>query len=490
MSKREEQHRIDVELHRSSGGPDPFASAVRATRMPMLITDPRQDDNPIVFVNDAFRRLTGYVREETLGRNCRFLQGPGTNAGDVEKVRDAIERRVPIEIDLLNYRKNGTTFWNRLLISPVFDAEGDLTFFFASQFDVTPELDRLGRLASDRAMLEAEIETRILDLSASEERLRFTLEAGRLGAWTLDLATGRLLASVQCRVILGRQAAEGFTFESLSDSMHPDGRQAWADAFEAALRAPGYLEHEARLVDPDGAERWVELRAQTRFAADGQPLSVTGVVLDITERKAAETHRDLLTRELSHRVKNTLATVQSIVGQSLRDHDADGQLTATISERLRALAGVHDVLTQKGWSTADMRDLVGGALAPFNAQDRRIAYGGPTVRLSPRAATALALALHELATNATKYGALSSLTGRVVVNWDIEDDHLALLWSESGGPRVTPPSRRGFGSRLIETALAGSTFGEVEIDYRPAGLVFSFRAPLSGLIEADSTRPY
>lgn len=130
MNDQREARRIDQELHRLAGGSDPFAAAVRATRMPMLITDPRQEDNPIVFVNDAFFRLTGYSRSETLGRNCRFLQGPGTNSVDVGRIRNSIDRRVPIELELLNYRKDGSTFWNRLLISPVFDEDGQLTFFF------------------------------------------------------------------------------------------------------------------------------------------------------------------------------------------------------------------------------------------------------------------------------------------------------------------------------------------------------------------------
>lgn len=169
MSETEE-NRIDREIHASISGSDPFSAAVRATRMPMLITDPRQPDNPIVFVNDAFARLTGYSREETLGRNCRFLQGPATNTDDVAKIRAAIDQPTPIEIELLNYRKDGTTFWNRLLISPVFD-EGQLTYFFASQFDVTPERNRINLLSMDREALESENQRRVLDLAASEERL-------------------------------------------------------------------------------------------------------------------------------------------------------------------------------------------------------------------------------------------------------------------------------------------------------------------------------
>ena len=126
MKQRDDWHLTDA-LDYEHGRGDPFAAAVRATRMPMVITDPSQPDNPIVFMNDAFTKLTGYSREEVMGRNCRFLQGPATNSDDVTRVRNAIARREPIEIDLLNYRKDGSNFWNRLLISPVFDETGTLT---------------------------------------------------------------------------------------------------------------------------------------------------------------------------------------------------------------------------------------------------------------------------------------------------------------------------------------------------------------------------
>lgn len=131
----------------------------------MIVTDPNLDDNPIIFVNDAFTRLTGSSRDELLGRNCRFLQGPGTNRNDIAKVRDAIARLESIEIDLLNYRRDGSAFWNRLLVSPVFDKAGNLTHFFASQFDVSPDRNRLAELCRAQDDLEAEIATRMSDLS-------------------------------------------------------------------------------------------------------------------------------------------------------------------------------------------------------------------------------------------------------------------------------------------------------------------------------------
>ena len=152
--------------------------------MPMLVTDPGQADNPIIYVKQAFTQLTGYARDEILGTNCRFLQGPGTNLDDVAKIRKAIEDRRSIEIDLLNYRKDRTSFWNRLLVSPVFDAAGQLTHFFASQFDVSPERNRLAELAFEHGELEAEIAKRMQDIAMTEARLRFVLGAAGMGTWT------------------------------------------------------------------------------------------------------------------------------------------------------------------------------------------------------------------------------------------------------------------------------------------------------------------
>ena len=137
MIRFSEQERIASEIARTVDGPDPFAAALRATRMPMVIADPNLPDIPIVFVNAAFERATGYSRDEILGRNCRFLQGPKTDPAAVARIRDAIDRAVPIEIDLLNHRKNGEVFWNRLLIAPVFDSQRKVAYFFASQYDVT-----------------------------------------------------------------------------------------------------------------------------------------------------------------------------------------------------------------------------------------------------------------------------------------------------------------------------------------------------------------
>lgn len=166
MKQRDDWHLTD-ELEYEHGRGDPFAAAVRATRMPMVITDPAQDDNPIVFCNVAFQELTGYARDEIVGRNCRFLQGPDTDVAEVAKVRAAIEEGHDVDVDLLNYRKDGTTFWNALYMSPVRDKDGIIRFFFASQLDVTERIEAQNIISEQKELVEREVARRTADLRAA-----------------------------------------------------------------------------------------------------------------------------------------------------------------------------------------------------------------------------------------------------------------------------------------------------------------------------------
>jgi PAS domain S-box-containing protein len=163
MTDVHDWHETD-RLHAEQGQGDPFAAAVRATRMAMIITDPRQDDNPIVFANAAFLGLTGYSRAEVMGRNCRFLQGPETDKAAVASIRDAIVARRDVAVDMLNYRKDGTPFWNGLYLSPVINAAGELQFFFASQLDVTERVNAQIQVVNQKALLESEVARRTKDL--------------------------------------------------------------------------------------------------------------------------------------------------------------------------------------------------------------------------------------------------------------------------------------------------------------------------------------
>ena len=200
------------------------------------------------------------------------------------------------------------------------------------------------------------------------------------------------------------------------------------------------------------------------------------------ERRRAEEQRTLLIHELNHRVKNTLATVQSLALQTFRNTERSAEARELFDARLSALSRAHDVLTAENWQTAQLREIVAGALEPFG-QGERIALSGPEARLSPKQALALSMALHELATNAVKYGALRGEGGRVRVAWSLAPDdqprELRIAWSEHDGPPVTPPARRGFGSRMIERHLADELGGEVRLDYLPTGVVCAMTSPLA-----------
>ena len=210
-----------------------------------------------------------------------------------------------------------------------------------------------------------------------------------------------------------------------------------------------------------------------------------GVVFrDFTDRKRAEEQRDLLVKELEHRVKNTLSIVQSIAAQTFRSSGVDPSVQRAFEARLITLSNVHGVLTQSNWDSVELHDVVSSALRPHDALDRaRFTVAGPALRLGPKCAVALSMAVHELCTNAIKYGALSGESGHVDITWSDADGRLRWRWRECGGPPVMQPTRTGFGSRMIERALAMQLSGQVTIDYAPAGVVCTIDAPLAAIRE-------
>jgi two-component sensor histidine kinase len=213
--------------------------------------------------------------------------------------------------------------------------------------------------------------------------------------------------------------------------------------------------------------------------AGGAVIGASKIGRDITERKRAEESRELLLQESRHRIKNTIATVQAIAGQTLR-HTPPEEQEAFLA-RLHALGEAHDLLTSENWNQAPLRAVVGRALSPFQAHERkRIVVKGPDVWLPANKSLLLTLALHELATNAAKYGALSNGTGRVSVSWQLIDNgegrKVNLSCRETGGPPVSAPERKGFGSLLIEQSFAGE--GQTLFEYKPKGLKCSLEVPL------------
>lgn len=203
----------------------------------------------------------------------------------------------------------------------------------------------------------------------------------------------------------------------------------------------------------------------------------------VDELRVAVRDKDLLIDELNHRVKNTLATVQSIAYQTLRNAPTIDHASSAIESRLIALSQVHDVLTVQSWAAVELNDIVGQALEPYRSRgENRIHMRGPLVQIPPRMALALAMALQELATNAVKYGALSNEIGQIAVHWKLDDatapPRLCLIWEEMEGPLVREPARRGFGTRLIERSLAHDLDGDVRIEFAPSGVICSVDAPL------------
>jgi two-component sensor histidine kinase len=250
---------------------------------------------------------------------------------------------------------------------------------------------------------------------------------------------------------------------------------------QRAARGEEVRNAEGELRFKDGTSRFLLGNATPLRDAQGNPCGALAAFVDITERKKAEEHRTLLVNELNNRVRNTLATVQAIAAQTLRG--SDPSLRRKLEARLMALSGAHSILTQENWEGAEIHQIVAEALKPHAAADR-FEIGGPAIRLFPNTAVALSMSMHELATNAAKYGALSGSGGRIAVTWSIsagEPQVLTVQWKESGGPPVAPPTKRGFGSRLIERSLTHDLDGQASIEFRREGAICTITSSLSSI---------
>lgn len=246
------------------------------------------------------------------------------------------------------------------------------------------------------------------------------------------------------------------------------------------------VEHfEINRIRKDGMQIDVSLTISPIKNASGKMIAASTIAREFTERKLAEDHKSLLIAELDHRVRNTLMIVTSLIAQTVKTTESPEAFADSIEGRIQALSRVHGLLTQSNWDRADLRDVVLGELVPYCAENKEnITVGGKeNVVLTQKATLTLAMALHELATNAAKYGALSTLKGRVEVKWSVantrEEPRLSIEWIETGGPRVKPPVRRGFGSHLIEGTVTNQLHASVEQDFRPEGVRCRIEFPLT-----------
>ena len=406
--KTRDAERISAELLGNSIGTDPFAAAVRATRMPMIVSNPRLPDNPVVFVNNAFCRLTGYDRAEIVGRNCRFLQGPETDPDTVARIRKAVHDAKSIEIDIRNHRRSGEPFWNRLLMAPVHDADGKLAYFFASQVDVTLERERLAGLETTNAALMAEIAGRLRAQQDSEERLRFAAQAGRLGFWEREARTGEIITSPVCREIFGRNPEDPVTYEQLIEAIDPDDRDRMRAEITAVLTGGGAYDGEYRIIRPDGSRGWIQARAQLLRTSEGTPLRLAGIMLDVTGRREAE--------EELRQTSNLLATIIETAPGLIYAKDRAGRMLIANSATLDLIG--------KPWSEVQGRNdrefLHDAAQASAVMEnDRRIMSAGRAQTLEEKVGTDSQTPRTWLSTKAPLRDTRGAITGMVGISVDI-----------------------------------------------------------------------
>jgi PAS domain S-box-containing protein len=332
-------------------------------------------------------------------------------------------------------------------------------------------------------------------LRDGEQRLRIATSLAALGIFEWHMLDDQAIwENERMFAIFGRSASDGALGkrEFLETVLHPDDRPAFRAAITQALREDSTLAVSGRIRRrSDGAWRTLDFAGRfERDAPDRLPRRLIGVVADVTERRLAEERQTLLIRELHHRVKNTLATVQAIVGSTARTASSIENFYEAFVGRIMSLAHTHSVLTEDTWQTASLRTLLANELKPYaegslngaEERDARIQLSGPPVDMASEVAVPIGMAIHELTTNAAKYGALSTRDGRVAITWALEPGGpagtLHFTWVESGGPPVAPPKRQGFGSRLLQRVLTAQVRAEVSMDYPPEGFTLTMRAPL------------
>jgi len=316
-------------------------------------------------------------------------------------------------------------------------------------------------------------------LYEQRQTLLEVLHAGDVGYWEFHPRSGVLDASERGKVILGLSPAAPLDETIWRSLLTPESRRE-RDALVAEVLSTGRdYNVEYQLLDG----RWVSLRGRLVKDRAGRPLKIAGVLLDATDRHAAfaavaesERRQRLLINELNHRVKNTLASVLAIATMTARRTTTIADFVSSFEARLIALSKTHDLLTAQGWDGADLRRLLEEEFRPYALEQVRL--NGPPVQVSAQQALALALVFHELATNAAKYGALSTHDGCVEVDWTSDAGRLTLVWRERGGPPVREPERAGFGSRLIRTSVQGALEGVLELRYAPGGVEAELSFPL------------
>jgi PAS domain S-box-containing protein len=430
-------------------------------------------DGRVINWNAGAHRLLGWDEAEIIGQPAEIIfTEQDRRDGIPQKEMAAALAQGRSSDERWHRKKDGTFFWASGELMPLRERDGVVQGFI--------------KILRDRT---AQRQTE-LRLARSEERLNLALQAASMvGIWDGDLIAGKVFGDANFARIYGidpELAALGAPLGHYVGFIHPDDAPAVQAHVERLYAGGEEFVHEHRIIRPDGTLRW--LIARGRLARDdaGQPARFVGASVDITDRKLAEDRQRLLMEELAHRVKNTLTVVQAIVMQTLRGSGASPEARETLATRLLALSRAHDLLMQGSWSEASLQALVDNtATLHAHGEAGRFRTQGSDIMLGSRSAMSLALVLHELATNAVKYGALSVPEGHVLILWETvavaDQACLRFRWEEVGGPTVMPPARQGFGSRLIERSFGQSLGARIGLDYPETGVTFTLEAPIAML---------
>lgn len=421
-------------------------------------------DGTVADWNKCAEATFGWTRAEALGKSMNELIVPRqhreAHAAGLERyletgVGPVMDRR----IEITGVNRDGEEF-------PI-----ELSITEASYGDDLVFIGFLRNIA-DRKAAE-------LALRESEARLSATYNHALVGIGEVDRDGRFQRANEQFCAITGYSLDELRSL-TLFDITHADDHEQERALFDAQWTGDGQgYRLEKRYIRKDGKTIWIELSASIVQGGEGVSPYGIRIVRDITDRKLAEERQHLLLTELNHRVKNTLAVVQGLAHQTFKPDAVPPEMIRLFEGRLGALARAHDLLMKQTWESTPIGDVIHAALTPFQTAEQRIELGGAPILLTPAATVNIALAMHELATNAAKYGALANRTGSIAINWDVADGTLHLVWREQGGPPVVAPQKRGFGTRLLEGAIARDFGGTVAIAFEPAGVVCTIDAPLA-----------
>lgn len=432
-------------------------------------------DGTILAWNPAAERMFGYSAAEVIGQSVRMIY-PEDAGAEFEDLYRRLRAGEPVRYESVRVRKDGAAVDVAVAATPVRSREGRIVGVAGVARDI-----------GEHKRMEQRLVEALAQVLQTNNQHKLALLAGRMGTFEVDLARDAITWSDEIYAQVGIDPSTPIaTLEDIARFIHPDDRAAVLARREDAYRTGEPYESEFRVVRQDGQMRWLYVRAQP--LPSGNPSHVYGVSMDVTERKEREAHIRFLMSEVTHRAKNLLAVVQAIASQTARSTSSPIEFAADFAGRLKSLAASLDLLVRQDWRGVSTVELVQSQLGHYGEPGgSRVEMLGPDLLLTPVAAQYLGMALHELSTNAVKYGALSVAAGKVRIEWRLAGSRDArrfqISWVESGGAPVSPPTASGFGHLVIERMAAEALQGQVLLEFPQDGLRWYLDADASAAVK-------